>query len=122
MGSVTTKQRLESPKITKGESIDSVIGRLTSDGLTNVKKAAEITTVFLVPFTLALFMFVVPLGVNSAMSYNSLTNQKAFQYSLYTGFFTALLNSPFFILLVVFVILTWFFLPMMFPNKPLLLR
>lgn len=81
--------------------------------IANIEKTAELTAVFLVPFILALFFFIAPSALHSAMTLNSsvlhnVTMYAEFQYSHYTGFFKDLFNNPAFILGIIFAVLTWF--------------
>ncbi|MCL4383610.1 hypothetical protein M1278_03170 [Candidatus Marsarchaeota archaeon] len=81
----------------------------------NIEKAAELTAVFLVPFVLAVVLFIVPQGVNSAITINSIilnntTKAAIFHYSQYTEFFKSLFNNLSFIAIIIFAILTWLFL------------
>ena len=81
----------------------------------SIEKAAELTATFLVPFILALFFYIAPVAVHSAMPSNSsiLNNATKYtenQYHQYTIFFENLFNNFFFIIGIISVVLTWFFL------------
>jgi uncharacterized membrane protein len=63
----------------------------------NIEKAAELTATFLVPFIFAIVLFIV------GVTYN-VSSGPTMRYWI------VLFNSPFFVFLIIFVMLTWFFM------------
>ena len=69
----------------------------TNKDMQNIEKVAELTATFLVPFVLAIMLFIFIAAFNTS-------NRPT------TNYWSVLLNNPFFIFLIISVILTWFFL------------
>ncbi|MEM0143299.1 MAG: hypothetical protein QXL94_05035 [Candidatus Parvarchaeum sp.] len=90
----------------------------TSNNIQNIEKVAELTATFLIPFTLAIILFIA--GAVSHAAYSQNPWQEALQTN---GYWITFVNNSVFLLLIVSVILTWFLLVLyyLFGRENLLL-